>query len=58
MIAPWPKMIEAGSKDDSVNIDFARQEFKRAARWVSAAARGLRNSKDRIDGVRPFPFPE
>ena len=29
MIAPRPLMIEAGTKDDSVNIDHAREEFKR-----------------------------
>ena len=29
MIAPRPLLIEAGTKDNSVNIDFAREEFKR-----------------------------
>jgi cephalosporin-C deacetylase-like acetyl esterase len=62
MIAPRPLMIEAGTKDNSVNIDYARAEFKHvqalygrlgiAERAVFAAFEG----PHQIDGTQSFPF--
>ena len=62
MIAPRPLLIEAGTKDNSVNIDFARQEFERvkmvygrlgaADRAVFAPFEG----PHQIHGLQSFPF--
>lgn len=62
MIAPRPLLIEAGTKDSSVNIRFAREEFKRveevygrlkiADRAVFAPFEG----PHQINGSRSFPF--
>ena len=62
MIAPRPLMIEAGTKDTSVNINFAREEFKRVQ---SVYARlGIADKAKfasfvgphQIDGTQSFPF--
>jgi dienelactone hydrolase len=62
MIAPRPLMIEAGTRDNSVNINFAREEFKRVqnvyarlgiadkAKFASFAG------PHQIDGTQSFPF--
>ena len=62
MIAPRPLMIEAGTKDDSVNIDHAREEFKRVESVYGRLHAGDRaefasfEGPHQIDGVRSFPF--
>jgi hypothetical protein len=62
MIAPRPLMIEAGTKDNSVNIDFAREEFERVRDVYGLLGAGDRaefaafEGPHQIDGVRSFPF--
>ena len=62
MIAPRPLMIEAGSKDDSVNIDHAREEFKRVEAVYGKLGMADRaqfarfEGPHQIDGTRSFPF--
>ena len=62
MIAPRPLMIEAGTKDNSVNIDFAREEFERVRDVYGLLSAGDRaefaafEGPHQIDGVRSFPF--
>ncbi len=62
MIAPRPLMIEAGTKDTSVNINFAREEFKRvqsvyARLGVADKARFASFvGPHQIDGTQSFPF--
>ncbi len=62
MIAPRPLMIEAGAKDVSVNIDSAREEFKRVQEVYGRLGAGDRaefaafEGPHQIDGVRSFPF--
>jgi dienelactone hydrolase len=62
MIAPRPLMIEAGTKDTSVNINFAREEFKRVQNVY--ARLGIADKAKfasfvgphQIDGTQSFPF--
>jgi hypothetical protein len=62
MIAPRPLMIEAGTKDDSVNIDFAKEEFKRVTDVYGRLHIGNRAvfasfvGPHQIDGTQSFPF--
>ncbi len=62
MIAPRPLMIEAGTKDDSVNIHLAREEFKRVQdvygrlRIADRAEFASFEGPHQIDGTRSFPF--
>jgi hypothetical protein len=55
-------MIEAGTKDESVNIDFAREEFKRVESVYGRLRAGDRaefapfEGPHQIDGARSFPF--
>ena len=58
MIAPRPLMIEAGAKGISVNIGFAREEFKRVQEvyGASATAPSSRPSKDRTRSMASVPF--
>lgn len=62
MIAPRPLMIEAGTKDDSVNIDLARQEFRRVEgvyarlKIAGRAAFASFDGPHQIDGKQTFPF--
>jgi cephalosporin-C deacetylase-like acetyl esterase len=62
MIAPRPLMIEAGTKDNSVNIDFAREEFQRVREVYGRLGAGDRaefaafEGPHQIDGARSFPF--
>ncbi|HTM48727.1 MAG TPA: acetylxylan esterase [Bryobacteraceae bacterium] len=62
MIAPRPLMIEAGTKDNSVNIDFAREEFQRVRQVYGRLGAADRaefapfEGPHQIDGTRSFPF--
>jgi hypothetical protein len=62
MIAPRPLMIEAGTKDDSVNIKFAREEFQRVESvynklGIAGHARFASfEGPHQIDGTESFPF--
>jgi dienelactone hydrolase len=62
MIAPRPLMVEAGTKDNSVNIDFAREEFRRVTDVYGRLGMGERAAfasfvgPHQIDGTRSFPF--
>ena len=62
MIAPRPLMIEAGTKDNSVNIDYARAEFKHVQDVygrIGIADRARFASFEgphQIDGTQSFPF--
>ena len=62
MIAPRPLLIEAGSKDDSVNIDFAREEFKRVQAVYNRLGKGglavfaLFEGPHQIHGLESFAF--
>jgi dienelactone hydrolase len=62
MIAPRPLMIEAGTKDVSVNVDFAREEFQRVEQAYGRLKLGDRaefapfEGPHQIDGTRSFPF--
>jgi len=62
MIAPRPLLIEAGTKDNSVNIDFAREEFKRVeAVYGRLGKSGLAvfapfEGPHQIHGADSFPF--
>jgi hypothetical protein len=62
MIAPRPLMIEAGTRDSSVNINFVREEIKRVeavygklgiADHVQLATF---EGPHQIDGTQSFPF--
>ena len=62
MIAPRPLMIEAGTADNSVNIDFARAEFGRVTEVYKRLGIGERarfasfTGPHQIDGKESFPF--
>ena len=62
MIAPRPLMIEAGTKDNSVNINFARAEFEHVRDvygrlgMAPRAAFASFEGPHQIDGVQSFPF--
>ena len=62
MIAPRPLMIEAGTRDNSVNIDYARAEFQHVQELYGRLGIGDRavfapfEGPHQIDGVRSFPF--
>lgn len=62
MIAPRPLMIEAGTKDNSVNIDYSRAEFKHVQELYRRLGIGDRaafasfEGPHQIDGTQSFPF--
>jgi dienelactone hydrolase len=62
MIAPRPLLIEAGTKDDSVNVHFAREEFQRVQAVYgrldksSLAVFAPFDGPHQIHGVDSFPF--
>ena len=62
MIAPRPLMIEAGTKDNSVNVSYARAEFARVQELyrrlgIADRARFAQfEGPHQIDGKQSFPF--
>lgn len=62
MIAPRPLMIEAGTRDQSVNINFVREEFKRVQAVYEKLGIADRiqlapfEGPHQIDGTQSFPF--
>jgi dienelactone hydrolase len=62
LVAPRPLMIEAGTKDDSVNVNFAREEFQRVQSVYGKLGLADRarfasfEGPHEINGKESFPF--